>query len=56
MSSRDVLKPPSRRLGDQKRFTGKESLSVSNKSKSVSDKSISNEYMSSKSKANPKQV
>ena len=37
-------------------FTGKESLSVSNKSKSVSDKSLSTKPISNKSTANPRQI
>ena len=35
-------------------FTGKESISVSNKSKSVSGKSLSNKSMSDKAGANPR--
>ena len=37
-------------------FTGKKSISVSNKSKSVSNKSLPNKSMSDKSKANPRQI
>ena len=36
-------------------LTGKESISVSNKSKSVS-KSVANKSLSNKSKANPRQI
>ena len=37
-------------------FTGKKHISVSNKSKSVSDKSLSNKPIPEKSKANPWQI
>ena len=40
-SSRNVFKTSSRRLGGQKMFIGKESKTVVNKSKSVSDNPIS---------------
>ena len=41
-------------LETNKMFTQKESISVSNKSKSASEKSLSNK--SDKSKANPRQI
>ena len=37
-------------------FTEKESISVPNKSKSISDKSTSKKFISDKSKTNPRQV
>ena len=40
--------------GTNKTFTGKESISVSNKSKSVSDKSLSSKPISDKYKARPR--
>ena len=48
MSSRPVLEI-------KKLFTGKESMSVSNKYKSVSDKSSSNKFISDNSKADQRQ-
>ena len=47
-SSRYVLKLPFRLLWDQQRFKGKESLSVSNKPKSISDKYLSTTSIKSK--------
>ena len=52
--SRYVLRSSSRRLEDNKMLTGKESISVSNKYKSISDKSLSNKPISNKYKANPR--
>ena len=64
----DVFKMFSRRLQDMsggrllvnletnKIFTGKESISISKKYKSGSDKFLSNKPMSDTSKANPKQI
>ena len=43
-------------LGTNKMFTGRESIFVSNKSKFVSDQSLSKKTISDKSKANPTQI
>ena len=43
-------------LETKKMFTGKESISVSNKCKYASDKSLSNKLISDKSKANSREI
>ena len=43
-------------LETKKMFTGKESISVSNKYKYASDKSLSNKLISDKSKANSREI
>ena len=60
ISSRDLWDMSWSRLPDVleniNMFTGTESISVSNKSKSVSDKFLTNKPISDKSKANPRQI
>ena len=51
-----VLKRSSRGFGDQKICTGMKSISVSYKSKSVSEKFISDKYISEKPKVNRRQI
>ena len=60
MSWRRLLDMSSRRFQDvletKKMFTGRESISLSEECKSVSEKSIFNKSIPEKSKANPKQI